>query len=142
MKSWEMRRNCALTPKQLFKFYLLLVFMSAAVATGFLLAGFWVILIFTCLELCAVSFGFLFYSKHALDSETIIIDGNSLIVKKFIGHQLSVFEFNTQWVQITPPAQNAKTFEIAQSSKSVHLGQFLRRPQQLQLISALSNYLG
>ena len=39
MKIWQMRRNCALTPKQLLQFYIVLVCLSFLVAIGFLLSG-------------------------------------------------------------------------------------------------------
>ena len=87
VRRWQMRRNCALTPKQLLQFYIALVCLSLIVATGFFLAGVCVIPIFTALELTAVTIGFLIYCRHALDSETIEVDGKRLIVKKFIGYK-------------------------------------------------------
>jgi uncharacterized membrane protein len=142
MKRWQMRRNCALTPKQLLKFYIALVCLSVTVATGFFLAGVWVILIFTAIELCAVTLGFLIYCRHALDCETIEIDGKSLLVKKFIGYKEVVYEFNTQWAKIGLPSEGSKVFHISQSSQRVELGQFIRPEQQLPLISAIRAHLG
>lgn len=137
-----MRRNCALTPKQLLKFYIALVCLSVTVATGFFLAGVWVILIFTALELSAVTLGFLIYCRHALDCETIEINGNHLIVKKFIGYKETVYEFNTQWAKIEPPQEGAKVFHICQSNLRVELGQFLRPEQQIPIIASMRAYLG
>lgn len=142
MKRWQMRRNCALTPKQLLQFYIVLVCLSLIVATGFFLAGVWMIPIFTALELCAVTLGFLIYCRHALDSETIEIDGKRLIVKKFIGYRESVYEFNSQWAKIEPPLEGAKVFHISQSNLRVELGQFLRLEQQIPLIAAVRIHLG
>jgi uncharacterized membrane protein len=142
MKRWQMRRNCALTPKQLLKFYIALVCLSVTVATGFFLAGVWVILIFTAIELSAVTLGFLIYCRHALDCETIEIDGKSLLVKKFIGYKEVVYEFNTQWAKIELPSEGSKVFHISQSSQRVELGQFIRPEQQLPLISAIRAHLG
>jgi uncharacterized membrane protein len=141
-KLWQMRRNCALTPKQLLKFYIILASLSIVVATGFLLAGVWVILIFTTLELMAVTIGFLIYCRHALDSETVEIDGKQLIVKKFIGYKESIYEFNTQWVTIELPLEDSKTFFIRQSSRRVELGQFIRYEQQIALIAQVRASLG
>jgi len=141
-KHWQMRRNCALTPKQLLKFYIALVCLSLIVATGFLLAGVWVIPIFTALELSAVTIGFLIYCRHALDCETIEIEGKRLIVKKFIGYKETLYEFNTQWVKIEQPLESSKTFHLSQSSLRVELGQFIRREQQMALISSVRVYLG
>lgn len=142
MKRWQMRRNCALTPKQLLQFYIVLVCLSLIVATGFFLAGVWMIPIFTALELCAVTLGFLIYCRHALDSETIEIDGKRLIIKKFIGYRESVYEFNAQWAKIEPPLEGAKVFHISQSNLRVELGQFLRLEQQIPLIAAVRVHLG
>jgi uncharacterized membrane protein len=142
MKRWQMRRNCALTPKQLLQFYIVLVSLSLVVATGFFLAGVWMIPIFTALELCAVTLGFLIYCRHALDSETIEIDGKRLVIKKFIGYRESVYEFNSQWAKIEPPMEGAKVFHISQSNLRVELGQFLRLEQQLPLIAAVRVHLG
>lgn len=137
-----MRRNCALTPKQLLQFYIVLVCLSLIVAVGFFLAGVWVIPIFTTLELSAVTVGFLIYCRHALDCETIEIEGKRLVVKKFIGYKETVYEFNTQWAKIEPPIESSKVFHISQSSLRVELGQFVRYEQQLALISSVRLHLG
>ena len=141
-KRWQMRRNCALTPKQLLQFYIVLVCLSLIVAIGFYLAGVWMIPIFTALELSAVTLGFLIYCRHALDCETIEIEGKRLIVKKFIGYKETVFEFNAQWAKIDPPIDASKTFQIRQSDLRVELGQFIRQEQQLALIAQVRACLG
>lgn len=142
MKIWQMRRNCALTPGQLLQFYVALVCLSFIVAIGFLLAGVWIIPIFTIVEIGAVTMGFLIYCRHALDSESIEIDGKRLIVKKFIGYKERVYEFNTQWAKIEPPLHDSKTFFISQSNLRVELGQFMRYEQQIPLIASVRRYLG
>ena len=142
MKRWQMRRNCSLTPKQLFKFYIVLVCLSLIVAIGFLLAGAWVIPIFTALELSAVTIGFLIYCRHALDYETIEIEDKRLLVKKFIGHKETLYEFNTQWAKIELPIAGSNIFKISQADLQVELGQFIRHEQQLALIAQLRACLG
>ncbi len=137
-----MRRNCALTPKQLLQFYIALVCLSLVVATGFFLAGVWVIPIFTAIELSAVTLGFLIYCRHALDCETIEIDGTRLIVKKFIGYKETIYEFNSRWAKIEPPIAGSKTFHIIQSNLRVELGQFIRHEQQMALIASIRPHLG
>jgi uncharacterized membrane protein len=141
-KRWQMRRNCALTPRQLLQFYIALVCLSLIVATGFWLAGVWVIPIFTAIELTAVTIGFLIYCRHALDSESIEIDGKRLLVKKFIGYKDTLYEFNTQWAKIEPPIEGSKTFHISQSHLRVELGQFIRHEQQIALIAQVRACLG
>jgi len=142
MQRWQMRRNCALTPKQLFKFYIALVCLSLIVATGFYLAGVWVVLIFTALEIAAVTVGFLIYCKHALDYETIEIEDKLLLIKTFIGSKETVHQFNTQWAKIEPPAAGSKTFKIRQADLRVELGQFIRYEEQIVLIKQIRAHLG
>jgi uncharacterized membrane protein len=142
MKTWQMRRNCALTPKQLLQFYIVLVCLSLIVGIGFFLAGVWMIPVFTALELTAVTIGFLIYCRHALDCETIEIEGKRLLVKKFIGYREKVYEFNAQWAKIEPPLEGSKTFFITQSDVRVELGQFVRPEQQIPLIAAVRRHLG
>ena len=142
MKTWQMRRNCALTPQQLLWFYIALVCLSLIVGIGFFLAGVWMIPVFTTLELTAVTIGFLTYCRHALDCETIEIEGKRLLVKKFIGYRETVYEFNAQWAKIEPPLEGSKTFFITQSDLRVELGQFIRQEQQIPLIASLRRYLG
>ena len=141
-KRWQMRRNCALTPKQLLQFYIVLVCLSLIVATGFFLAGVWMIPIFTALELAAVTIGFFIYCRHALDCETIEVEGKRLLVKKFIGYKEAIYEFNTQWAKIEPPLEKSKTFHISQSGLRVELGQFIREEQQIALIAQVRAHLG
>ena len=142
MKTWQMRRNCALTPQQLLWFYIALVCLSLIVGIGFFLVGVWMIPVFTTLELTAVTIGFLIYCRHALDCETIEIEGKRLLVKKFIGYRETVYEFNAQWAKIEPPLEGSKTFFITQSDLRVELGQFIRQEQQIPLIASLRRYLG
>lgn len=141
-RRWQMRRNCALTPKQLLQFYIVLVCLSLIVGVGFLLAGVWVIPIFTVIELSAVTVGFLIYCRHALDCETIEIDGKRLLVKKFIGYKEILYEFNAQWAKIELPIEGSKIFHISQSNLRVELGQFLRQEQQIALIAQVRACLG
>ena len=137
-----MRRNCALTPKQLLQFYIVLVCLSLIVGIGFFLAGVWMIPVFTTLELTAVTIGFLIYCRHALDCETIEIEGKRLLVKKFIGYREKVYEFNAQWAKIEPPLEGSKTFFITQSDLRVELGQFVRPEEQIPLITSVRRHLG
>ena len=137
-----MRRNCALTPGQLLKFYIALICLSLTVATGFLLAGVKIILIFTAIELIAVTAGFLIYCRHALDFEAIEISGTRLIVRKFIAYKETVIEFNTRWVRLSRPEEHQKVFFIEQTGQRVEVGQFLRREQLKALFAELRPYLG
>jgi uncharacterized membrane protein len=100
------------------------------------------ILIFTAIELSAVTIGFLVYCRHASDFEEVEIDGTRLIVRKFIAYKETVFEFNTRWAKLSQPQEHEKVFFIAQTGQRVEIGQFMRREQFKSLIAELRPYLG
>jgi uncharacterized membrane protein len=100
------------------------------------------ILIFTAIELTAVTAGFLIYCRHALDYEEIEISGTRLIVRKFIAYKETVIEFNTRWVKLSRPEEHQKVFFIEQTGQRVELGQFLRREQFKGLLAELRPHLG
>jgi uncharacterized membrane protein len=141
MKIWRTKRNCSLTPKQLSVFYALLVGVSLSVGIGFFIAGIWVVPIFTTIEVTAVTIGFLVYSRHALDFEEIQIDGTKLIVKKFIGYQERIYEFNTLWTELTIPPRNSKVFRLSEAAQTVEVGQFVPREQLRFFIAELRRHL-
>lgn len=141
-KTWHMKRNCSLTPKQLLHCYLVLVTFSAIVTIGFLLAGVWMVLVFSSLELTAVTLGFLIYSMHALDREEIQLIDQRLIVRQFFGKQQFTHEFNSRWVRIKLPKQGKKVFLLCQSKQEIELGRFIMHDEQIELISSLRRHLG
>jgi uncharacterized membrane protein len=100
------------------------------------------ILLFTAIELTAVTIGFLVYCRHALDFEAIEIQGTRLVVRKFIAYKETAIEFNTRWVRLSQSQENAKVFLIEQTGQSVELGQFIRREQFKTLFAELRPYLG
>ena len=141
MKTWKMRRNCSLTPKQLIHYYVLLIGCSLTVGLGFLIGGVWVVFIFTMIELCAVTLGFVIYSRHATDFEEIQIDGTELIVTKYIGCQYKSYTFNTRWARLSLSPRPLKSFRLSQSDQLVDVGQFLLHDELRTLISEIRRYL-
>jgi uncharacterized membrane protein len=137
-----MKRNCALTPKQLFQFYAVLVLFSLLVGIGFLIAGVWMIIIFTCIELSALTLGFLIYARHALDYEEIEINGTILRITKFIGSKTKEYELNSRWTQIVLPKDKPKIFVLSSEKQNIELGQFVTQDQLPQLISEIKACLG
>jgi uncharacterized membrane protein len=142
MKIWLMKRNCALTPRRLSQFYAALICFSLTVGIGFLIVGVWMIMIFTLIELSAVTLGFLVYARHALDFEEIRIEGTKLTIIKFIGYKTQQFQFNTRWTQLEVPTPNSKVFLLSSEKQKIELGQFLRLSQQQKLLAELKPCLG
>ena len=93
------------------------------------------ILPFTLIELTALGIALLIYARHALDYESIAIDGNVLTVEKNIGGKLERDEFNSKWLQLKQEEYGKRLIRIEQSDKELPIGIFVpvdARPQFYQ----------
>ncbi len=70
---WLLKRNCSITPRQLFGVYLSLCAASLAIAGGFAWVGASPVLVFAGVELLLVGAALLLYARHALDHERITL---------------------------------------------------------------------
>jgi uncharacterized membrane protein len=142
MRTWLMKRNCSFSPKQVGLFYLSIVSFSLLIALFFLLMGAWVILIFTSIEITALTVALYIYSRHALDYEKITIVGKQLFVEKSWGGKVDVEEFNTVWTKLVHKKDGRRDLVLSTSAKEVPIGYFVVASEQEQFEKDLSSYLG
>jgi uncharacterized membrane protein len=112
-----------------------MLLFSSLIAAIFLVQGIWMILPFTLIELTALGIALLIYARHALDYESIAIDGNVLTVEKNIGGKLERHEFNSKWLQLKQEEYGKRLIRIEQSDKELPIGIFVpvdARPQFYQ----------
>jgi uncharacterized membrane protein len=105
---------------------------SSLIATYFLLHGVWMILIFTVIELTVLGIALIIYARHALDYESIAIDGTSLRVEKNIGGKLECHEFNTRWMTLKQEEDGKRLIRVEERDKELPIGLFVpldARPQ-------------
>lgn len=132
MRTWHMQRNCSFTPRQVGYFYLSMFLFSSLIATYFLLHGVWMILIFTVIELTVLGIALIIYARHALDYESIAIDGTSLRVEKNIGGKLEHHEFNTCWMTLKQEEDGKRLIRVEERDRELPIGLFVpldARPQ-------------
>ena len=142
MRTWLMKRNCSFSPKQVGWFYLSIVSFSLLVAGYFLLIGVWMIIIFTVIEILALTIALYVYSKHALDYEKIMIDGKRLLVERSWGGKIELNEFNTVWTKLIHKKDGRRDLVLVESTKELAVGYFVPANQQEQFERDLGGYLG
>ncbi len=142
MRTWLMKRNCSFSPKQVGLFYLSIVSFSLLVAGYFLLIGVWMIIIFTSIEILALTVALYVYSRHALDYEKITIVGKQLTVERSWGGKVEIEEFNTVWTKLMHKKDGRRDLVLATSSKELPIGYFVLANQQEQFERDLGSYLG
>ena len=137
-----MKRNCSFSPKQVGLFYLSIVSFSLLVAFYFLFIGVWMIIIFTTIEILALTIALYIYSRHALDYEKITIIGKQLLFERSWGGKVQVEEFNTVWTKLVHKKEGRRDLVLATSTKEVPIGYFVVANEQEQFERDLGSYLG
>lgn len=136
-------RNCALTPRQLWRVYAGLAALSVAVAAVWSAMGAWVVIPFTVLELAAVGLAFLLWGRHATDRELIWLGSDVVKVEVHEADRVTGFTFSTQWVQLVVHPRGAGAgLWLRGQGQEVRLGRHLdaagRRALARQLTEALA----
>lgn len=142
MRTWLMKRNCSFSPKQVGLFYLSIVCFSLLVATYFLLIGVWMVIIFTSIEILALTIALYVYTRHALDYEKITIVGKQLLFERSWGGKLQSHEFNTIWTKLIRSESGGRDLILKTSTKEVPIGFFIGANEQAQFEKELERYLG
>ena len=98
-RSWVLKRNCVMTPRQLLGAFAVLGAGSIAVSTAWALSGAWLVIPFMLIELTALAVAFLVYSRHVNDGEKITLDGAKVRVDVTEGVKTETLELPRQWLR-------------------------------------------
>jgi len=94
------RRNHSLSSKgrQFVLASFIVVFL--AISLAFAAVGAWPVMPFAGLELAAVYWAFRCIERRSTDFESVIIDGDQLVIERQDNGHRNRFEFNTYWAQV------------------------------------------
>lgn len=137
--------NCSLSSKERLGVVVLIASFSLMIATGFVLAGAWLVLPFAGLELLAVGFAFYYINCHAGDYESITIEGDKLAIEKHSYKKTSEIVFNRYWARVLlrdlPGGDQALL--LRSHGKEVEFGRyFMNNDQRLALAEQLKKRVG
>jgi len=142
MRTWLMKRNCSFSPKQVGLFYLSIVSFSLLVAGYFLFIGVWMIIIFTSIEILALTIALYVYTRHALDYEKITIVDKQLFVERSWGGKIQIDELNTLWTKLHRSGTGRPSLTLKSSTKEIPIGFFVVMNEQEHFEKDLEKYLG
>lgn len=123
---WLLKRNCSITPRQLFGVYLSLCALSLVIASGFAWIGASPVLAFAGIELLLVGMALLMYARHATDQERITLAGSRLCVEHQHGTQTSRSVFRAAWVRVEPLSSDRSLIEVGADGHTARIGRYLR----------------
>jgi uncharacterized membrane protein len=138
---WVLRRNCSLTPRQVFGTYLLLCSVSLVIGAAFSWWGATPVLAFAGVELLLVGAALLVYARHAADRETITLDGAALRVEHHFGRQVRAAEFRSAWVRVEPQHGEGSLVELSGEGQQACVGRYLRPELRAPLADELRRAL-
>ena len=124
---WLLRRNCSVTPQQLFALFASLCGVSLAVAGFFWSRGATLVLPFTAVVLVAVGTAFLVYARHATDHECICLRQGCLVIEQERAGRVQRCELACQGVSVEAPLDGDQLVELRGSGQTVRVGRHLRR---------------
>ena len=137
--------NCSLSSKERLGVVVLIASFSLMIATGFVLAGAWLVLPFAGLELLALGFAFYYINCHSGDYESITIEGDKLAIEKHSYKKTSEIVFNRYWARVLlrdlPGGDQALL--LRSHGKEVEFGRyFMNNDQRLALAEQLKKRVG
>jgi uncharacterized membrane protein len=123
---WHLKRNCSISPKQLFSVYGSLCVVSLAIAGAFAWVGAAPVLMFAGVELLLVGAALLVYARHAADQERITLAGAALTVEHLHGGETERNEFRAAWVRVEPLSSDRALIEVVGDGHTASVGRYLR----------------
>ena len=134
---WVLKRNCSITPTQLFGTYLSLCALSLGIALGFTWHGALPVLAFAGIELLLVGVALLVYARHAADQERITLADGALSVEHQRGAQTERTQFRAAWVRIEPRHGEGSLVELSGDGRQAFVGRYLRSELRVPLAQEL-----
>ena len=134
---WVLKRNCSITPAQLFGTYLALCAVSLGIALGFTWHGAMPVLAFAGIELLLVGAALLVYARHATDQERITLADGALSVEHQRGPQTERTQFRAAWVRIEPHHGEGSLVELSGDGRRALVGRYLRSELRMPLAQEL-----
>ena len=134
---WVLKRNCSITPGQLFGAYLALCVVSLSIALGFTWHGASPVLAFAGIELLLVGASLLVYARHAADQERITLAGGALSVEHHHGPQIETTQFRAAWVRVEPRHGEGSLVELSGDGHQSFVGRYVRPEMRTPLAQEL-----
>ncbi len=140
-REWTLKRNCSISPRQLFLAYGALCSVSFAIASFFTWRGAWYVLAFAVLEMTAVGIAFLLFARHATDREHIALGHDCLLIELFEAEQSRQFKLDPRATRIEIPAAHYRLIAVEQHGTRVEIGRFLPAFKRQQFARELRSAL-
>ena len=138
---WVLKRNCALTPRQLATWFGTLALVSLAIAAAMALRGAWMVVPFTLVEIGALGIAFVIYARHAADYERIVATRDRLVVETSCGERVRSVERNPAWIRVEYRGALREPIRLVAGREEIEVGRFVPDDRKQKLVQELRGAL-
>lgn len=122
---WLLKRNCAVTPRQLGLCFLLVSLVSLVIAVAFASVGAWPILPFAGIEVLALGVAFVVHARHAGDYEHIVMARGRLTIERWHGGELDRIDCRPTWVRVEYQGSRRELIRLVVGGREMSVGRFV-----------------
>jgi uncharacterized membrane protein len=141
---FQSRPNLSLTRPQERLVFWSLAALCFATASGFALLGYWLVLPFAGLEIGLLAWAFKELRGREGDFESIVIEGDAVVLEWQAGMHSGRREMNRHWVRVScgcrTPGRNCR-LSVSSHGRATEVGQYLSDEARLQLAATLRSRL-
>ncbi len=136
-----LKRNCSISPKGMILVFAVLSVATLGIATGFALAGAWLVLPFAGLEVAALVTAFLLTARHAADYERIELAPERLRVEVVEGRRLRRHELKRGALRVRHAPERARILVSGSGADEIEIGRHLDAQARVTLADELKKTL-
>lgn len=126
---WRFRRNCALSPAQLFSAFAGFALFSVLLGLFCQVQGATLALPFVVIEVVAMGWAFVLYARHAADYERIAISADAVHIEWMHGARLGSVTLPARSVRVQ--AHGRGLVQVTSRQTEVHIGRHLRPERRM-----------
>lgn len=134
---WLLKRNCALSPRQLGCWFGSLGAVSLSIAALFAFLGAWPVVAFAIVEVAALVAAFVAYARHAPDHERIVVSPGRLVVERVTGGTLARIECEPEWIRVEYDGARREPIRLVAGRREVTVGCFVPDGRKEELVRQL-----
>jgi uncharacterized membrane protein len=136
-QQWLLKRNCAMSPRQLARCFGVLATVSLAISAAFALRGAWLVVPFACIEIVALGVAFVVYARHAADYERIVLAQGRVLVERASAGTVARLECEPAWLRVEYGGSRRDLIRLVSGREQVDVGRFVPAERREELAREL-----
>jgi len=136
-----LKRNCSISPKGMILVSAALALVALGIATGFAMAGAWLVLPFAGLEVAALLFAFIWTARHAGDYERIEVASCRICVEVAEGRALQRHALNARGLRVQLVPAQPRVLLTGAGAAEIEVGRHLEAQARRGLADVLKRTL-